>query len=57
MRVQREDRLFRDLAAFFREHRNCGELDAAVEANHVWATCTWGARIARRVEEHVVPLR
>jgi hypothetical protein len=45
LRVQRDDRLIRDLAAFFREHRDCGELDAAVEGDRVWVTCTCGARI------------
>jgi hypothetical protein len=34
--AQRDDRLIRDLAAFFREHRNCGELDAAVEGERVF---------------------
>jgi len=36
--VRVEDRLFRDLAAFFREHRYCGELDGGVEGERVWMT-------------------
>jgi hypothetical protein len=34
--VRSEDRLFRDLAAFFREHENCGELDGGVEGERVY---------------------
>ena len=30
------------LEAFILEHEYCGELGAAVEANHVWMTCTCG---------------
>jgi hypothetical protein len=47
MRVRCDDRLLRDLAAFFQEHRLCGELDAAVEDDRVWETCTCGARMER----------
>jgi len=43
MRMQRDERLRRDLAAFFREHRHCGELNAGVEGERVWATCSCGA--------------
>jgi hypothetical protein len=31
VRVRPEDRVFRDVAAFFREHQYCGELDGGVE--------------------------
>jgi hypothetical protein len=29
------------------EHERCGDLDAAVESDHVWMTCTCGAAISR----------
>jgi len=45
--VPREDRLVRDLDAFFGEHRRCGELDGGVEGERVWMTCTCGARMVR----------
>jgi len=31
------------LAAFIAEHEYCGELDASVEDERVWMTCTCGA--------------
>jgi hypothetical protein len=31
------------LDAFYLEHHRCGELDAGVEDDHVWMTCTCGA--------------
>jgi hypothetical protein len=37
------------LEAFILEHEYCGELDADVEADRVWMTCTCGARINRRL--------
>ena len=42
--------LLGDLDAFLQEHRNCGELDAAVEDDQVWMTCTCGAAISRVLE-------
>lgn len=45
-------RLIRDVAAFFREHRDCGELDAAVVGDdRVCVTCTCGARIDRTLTD------
>jgi hypothetical protein len=41
--------LLADLDAFLQEHRRCGDLDAAVEGDRVWMTCTCGARINRTV--------
>jgi hypothetical protein len=38
------------LGAFILEHEYCGELDSAVEADHVWMTCTCGAVIVRALE-------
>jgi hypothetical protein len=35
------------LQAFFKEHQYCGDLDAAVEGDRVWMTCTCGAVINR----------
>jgi hypothetical protein len=35
------------LEAFILNHEYCGELDAAVEADRVWMTCTCGAGIVR----------
>jgi hypothetical protein len=35
------------LEAFILEHEYCGELDAAVETDRVWMTCTCGAVIVR----------
>jgi hypothetical protein len=35
------------LEALILEHEYCGELDAAVEDDRVWMTCTWGAVINR----------
>jgi len=35
------------LEAFSLEHEYCGELDSAVENDHVWMTCTCGAVINR----------
>jgi hypothetical protein len=39
------------LEAFTLEHEYCGELDASVEAERVWMTCTCGAAINRNVED------
>jgi hypothetical protein len=39
--------LLADLDAFLQEHRRCGEIDAAVEDDRIWMTCTCGARIER----------
>jgi hypothetical protein len=41
--------LFVDLYAFVQAHRRSGELDAAVEGDRVWMTCTCGAAIRRDV--------
>jgi hypothetical protein len=38
------------LEAFILEHEYCGELDASVEEDHVWMTCTCGAVINRTLE-------
>ena len=38
------------LEAFILEHKYCGELDAAVEVDRVWMTCTCGAVIDRALE-------
>jgi hypothetical protein len=35
------------LEAFVLEHEYCGELDAGVEGDRVWMTCTCGAAINR----------
>jgi hypothetical protein len=35
------------LKAFILEHEYCGELDAGVEDDRVWMTCTCGAVINR----------
>jgi hypothetical protein len=35
------------LAAFILEHEYCGVLDAAVQDDRVWMTCTCGAVINR----------
>ena len=35
------------LEAFILEHEYCGELDATVEGDRVWMTCTFGAVINR----------
>jgi hypothetical protein len=35
------------LEAFILEHEYCGELDATVEDDRVWMTCTCGARLVR----------
>jgi hypothetical protein len=39
------------LVAFLKEHQHCGDLDGAVEDDHVWLTCTSGAAIRREVDE------
>jgi hypothetical protein len=39
--------LLADLDAFLQEHRRCGEIDAAVEGDRVWMTCTCGGAISR----------
>ena len=36
--------------AFFQEHERCGDLDAAVEGDRFWMTCTCGAVINRNVD-------
>jgi hypothetical protein len=38
------------LEAFIREHEYCAELDAAVDTDRVWMTCTSGAVIVRTLE-------
>jgi hypothetical protein len=35
---------------FYLEHHRCGELDAGVEDDHVWMTCTCGAVIVQALE-------
>jgi hypothetical protein len=35
------------LEAFILEHEYCSELDAGIEADRVWMTCTCGAMINR----------
>jgi hypothetical protein len=47
---QRGATLFDALEAFILEHEYCGELDAAVEDDRVWMTCTCGAVINRALE-------
>jgi len=42
--------LFADLDAFLQEHGRCGDLDAAVEDDRVWTTCTCGATICRNAD-------
>jgi hypothetical protein len=37
------------LEAFIREHEFCGELDAGLENDRVWITCTCGAVIVRTI--------
>jgi hypothetical protein len=37
------------LAAFILEHEYCGELEAGVEEDRVWMTCTCGAVIRRLI--------
>jgi hypothetical protein len=39
------------LIAVLKEHQYCGELDGAVDDDHVWMTCTCGAAIRRQVDE------
>jgi len=34
---------FAALTAFSQEHRRCGDLDSAGEADRVWMTCSCGA--------------
>jgi hypothetical protein len=38
------------LESLILEHEYCGELDAAVEEDRVWMTCTCGAVIVRALE-------
>jgi hypothetical protein len=38
------------LEAFILEHEYCGELDAAVENDRAWMTCTCGAVINRSAD-------
>jgi len=42
--------LLRELCAFYLEHRRCGELDAGVEGERVWMTCTCGAILDRHAD-------
>lgn len=42
--------LLTELDAFHLDHRQCGELDAGVEAEVVWIASDCGARVARRAE-------
>jgi hypothetical protein len=39
--------LLTELDAFFADHHDCGALDAGVEGDRVWMTCTCGASINR----------
>jgi hypothetical protein len=39
------------LVAFLKEHQRCGDLDGAVEDDHVWLMCSCGAAIRREVDE------
>ena len=39
--------LLSDLDAFLQKHRRCGEIDAEVEGDRIWMTCTCGAVISR----------
>jgi hypothetical protein len=50
VRDQRDRNLLADLDAFLQEHGRCGDLDSAVEDDHVWMTCTCGAVISRALE-------
>ena len=38
------------LEAFILEHEDCGELDAGVEEDYVWMTCSCGAVLNRALE-------
>jgi hypothetical protein len=38
------------LEVFIREHEYCGELDAGLESDRVWMTCTCWASIVRPLE-------
>jgi hypothetical protein len=49
VRHQQDRHLLTDLDAFLQEHRRCGELDSAVDDDHVWMTCTCGAVLVRVV--------
>jgi hypothetical protein len=40
--------LLTDLAAFYLDHRQCGELEAGVDGPVVWFDCECGASMARR---------
>jgi hypothetical protein len=42
--------IFDALHAFYEEHEYYGELDAGVEDDRVWMTCTCGAVIVRALE-------
>jgi hypothetical protein len=37
-------------AAFFLEHRRCGDLDGGVESDRVWMSCTCGVVISRNAD-------
>jgi hypothetical protein len=41
--------LLADLDAFLQEHLRCGDLDAAIEGDRIWMTCTCGAVLVRVV--------
>ena len=43
--------LFDALQAFFQEHQYCGDLDAGVEGDRVWMTCTCGPAISRDADD------
>jgi hypothetical protein len=39
--------LLTDLDAFFTDHHDSGDLDAGVEGDRVWMTCSCGAVLVR----------
>jgi hypothetical protein len=39
------------LAAFFQEHRRCGDLESGLEGDHVWMSCSCGAIMWRRQDD------
>ena len=41
--------LLTELDAFYLDHRRCGDLDAGVEDDRVWLTCSCGAVLVRVV--------
>ena len=48
--VMTDTDLLSALDAFVQEHRRCGELDAAAEAERVWMTCDCGGAIVRALK-------